>query len=75
MALPDPDLNAIFSPCPASQLQKMWPDLENLVSDGYVAALGVADLSADDLDTVWNKATKIKPLVNHYNLEACKLKI
>lgn len=75
VALPSPDPDAIAPPSPAGQFEKMWPELEKLVSEGHVAALGVADLMVDDLKAIWTRAPNIKPLVNHYNIAACKFYI
>lgn len=65
----DPDLP--IQPSISQQLLGIWPSLEKLVADGHCAALGTADLDADDLRRVWEGAKVIKPLVNHYNIVAC----
>lgn len=41
------------------------------MAQGHVAALGAADLDADDLRRLWEGAKLVKPLVNHYYTSSC----
>jgi len=71
VALPPLDPDLPIQPSISQQLLSMWSSMEQLVSEGHCAALGTADLDADDLKRVWEGAKVVKPLVNHYNIAAC----
>ncbi|VDD88492.1 unnamed protein product [Enterobius vermicularis] len=58
----------------SSWLQKalpVWRQLEELVNDGRVTSLGVADLSTERLIALNEAPIRVRLSINHHNVEGC----
>ncbi|MFH4974993.1 hypothetical protein AB6A40_001702 [Gnathostoma spinigerum] len=53
-----------------SKVLPLWRQLEKLVGDGFLAAIGVADLQLPALRALYKEAD-VKPCINHFNIENC----
>lgn len=49
---------------------RIWNELEQMVTSEKVVTVGVADFQLSQLKALYEAAT-LKPVVDHYNIEAC----